>query len=47
MRWGPQMPFSHAKLANKAIVWIVLPSPISSAKIPPSTKTGVYEQPKI
>ena len=34
IKCGPQFPLFIAKYANNAIVWIVLPKPISSAKIP-------------
>lgn len=34
IRWGPQIPLSQANEANKEIVWMVLPRPISSANIP-------------
>lgn len=32
-KWGPQMPCSIARWASSAIVWMVLPRPISSAKM--------------
>lgn len=34
IRWGPQIPLSQANADIRAMVWIVLPSPISSARIP-------------
>lgn len=34
IRWGPQTPRSHASEERRAIVWMVFPNPISSAKIP-------------
>lgn len=32
--WPPVLSLTSAKCANKAILWTVFPSPISSAKIP-------------
>lgn len=34
IKCGPQIPFSQARWAIVAIVWMVLPSPISSASMP-------------
>lgn len=39
IKCGPQIPLSIANEANKAIVYIVFPSPISSAKIPLSFRS--------
>ena len=33
-RWGPHTPLERARWARNAMVWIVLPRPISSANIP-------------
>ena len=41
MRWGPQTPIVTAKWASNDMVWIVLPKPISSAKIP---AMGIIEE---
>lgn len=34
IRWGPHIPLSQARCARRAMVMIVFPRPISSAKIP-------------
>ncbi len=34
MMWGPMLSFFSMRLAKKLMVWMVLPSPISSARMP-------------
>lgn len=34
MMWGPMLAFFSMRLARKLMVWMVLPSPISSARMP-------------
>uniref|UniRef100_A0A1A9ZAR4 Uncharacterized protein n=1 Tax=Glossina pallidipes TaxID=7398 RepID=A0A1A9ZAR4_GLOPL len=41
IKCGPQLPFTQAKCASRAIVCIVLPKPISSANIPLSLRSFI------